>query len=1481
MSGRDLLRSAVGDDASFDPETVAIADDDVLARLSEPTREWWVEQFGPFVGENGGFFTPPQREAIPRIDDGENVLVASPTGSGKCVRPDTPVVVRVDGDARVLRADELNSHRGQKVADIDVDGELYDSDVEAYSLAGDDVACRDSYVYTERYDGDLHRIETVYGREVEVTPDHPLLVETSDGREWVRAADISEGDRIGVPSELDLPARPVDPDRDGAIATLRDRYPVVLTAADAKRVSAELGSAEAFESLPESTVREALALANFSMSETADRLGIGIGTVYKLTTGASTHRASAFLDLLRDGVGSLDDREILVKKNNGGVERFQIPDCVDDDVVRFVSFVLAEGLIGEYDGACQLMISQNRRDGLLDDILDTARERFGVGVVDKEGPDYVLGQSAFALFVSEWLGVDRGRGREVRFPDWVLNAPAGLKRTFVSTFLSLEAEVRSNEIRVVQANEMKIEQLNALLLSFGILPSRRSTTREATNTELPTARPYYELSVKGKPNLKRLLSAFEIRHQNVERLRAHADGGTSGSLVGKHTFDCEQIRALSTHFEDVQAFDDALGDVYEVVRRSGYITDRALDELDATVTDLPDGPVTNEIRAEIDRRRDANVSWLEVTDTETVPYEGEIVDLSVPDTQNFVGGRGAIYLHNTLSAFSAIIDDLFTRAQSAEDGLENAVYCLYVSPLKSLANDIHRNLERPLDGIEARIDDDVEVRHAIRHGDTSDADRQAMLETTPHVLNTTPETLAILLNSPKFKEKLRRVEYVVVDEIHSLAANKRGTHLAVSLERLEAMCHSSPVRIGCSATVEPLDEMAEFLVGRESAGGDPRPYELVDTRFVREFDVELECPTDDLIDTPREVVSARFYDRLGELVASHDSTLVFTNTRSGAERVLHNLRERGTFDEANSACHHGSLSKERRQGVEAALKDGTLDVVTTSTSLELGIDMPHIDLVVQVGSPKSVASLLQRIGRAGHQLGQTVEGRVVALDRDELVECAVMLQKAEEGFVDRVFVPENAADVAAQQVYGMAINGPRPEAEVRAVLERAYPYRGFGDEAWERLLRYLTADYEGLEEKNVYAKVWRDTNDPPDGDHHYEAYPVGEPLIGKRGRLARVIYMTNVGTIPDSFTIDVVTRGGDEWVGELDEDYLDKLEKGDVFVLGGDRYEFRYRRGSKVYVDPTGARPNVPSWFSERLPLSYDLGREILAFQRDLLDRLATGGRPAVREWLRTFPLDENAVRAIARMYDEQARYAGPTSVSTDSRLAVEVEKDREDYRRRFYVHSNYGRRFNDGLSRLVAYRCSRRANANVQVAVADNGFVVSMPLNRTVDLADVLRSIAPGEVRGDLRAALHGTELLKRYFRIDATRALMILKRYKGYEKSAAEQQVSSEMLLSFAEGLDDFAVIEETYREILEDKLHVDGIEAVLADVQAGEVEVVEQTVESPTPRAFGLATLMASDVVLAEDEGQVLREFHERVLSAIGDEDGRGGVAVDAED
>ena len=831
----------------------------------------------------------------------------------------------------------------------------------------------------------------------------------------------------------------------------------------------------------------------------------------------------------------------------------------------------------------------------------------------------------------------------------------------------------------------------------------------------------------------------------------------------------------------------------------------------------------------------------------------------------------------TLASFTAIIDDLYRRARDG-DGLDNTVYCLYVSPLKSLANDIHRNLAVPLSGIADRSDADVEIRHAIRHGDTSSADRQAMLTTTPHVLNTTPETLAILLNSPKFREKLRTVEYVIVDEIHALAESKRGTHLAVSLERLERLANGSPTRIGCSATVEPLSTMAEFLVGREVAGqdSDPREYEIVDARFVREFDLEVRSPTADLIGTHPEVVRERFYDELHDLVQAHTNTLVFTNTRSGAERVLHHLRERfDEYDEENSGCHHGSLSKGQRTRIEEGLKEGSLDVVTSSTSLELGVDMPHLDLVVQIGSPKSVASLLQRVGRSGHRVGETVVGRVYALDRDELIECAVMAERAESGFVDRTFVPENAHDVAAQHVYGMAINGPLPERDVRAVLRRSYPYRHYTGDDFDRLFRYLTADYEGLEDRNVYAKIWRDANDPPDGEHHYPEFSVGERLVGKRGRLARPIYMQNVGTIPDSFSCQVFTRADDEWVGDLDEGYLDTLDSGDVFVLGGDRFAFRYRRGSKVYVDRTGERPTVPSWYAERLPLSYDLGRAILRFQRELCDRLDEGPA-AARAYLRTFPINDEAVRAIVRTFDAQVRYADVESVSTDERLAIEEVLDRDEYRRRYHVRSLYGRRFNDGFSRLLAHRVAAATGANVGVAVADNGFSLSVPLNRKVDLVGLLSDLDPEDVRPTLRTALADTELLQRYFRINATRSLMILKRYKGYERSASEQQVTGEMLLGFAEELDDFAPVEETYRELLADRLDVAGIEAVLRAIDDGDLEVCTHRLDSPSPRSFGLATLSASDVVLAEDESAVLRAFHDRVMSAIEDDRPNGEPA-----
>ena len=825
----------------------------------------------------------------------------------------------------------------------------------------------------------------------------------------------------------------------------------------------------------------------------------------------------------------------------------------------------------------------------------------------------------------------------------------------------------------------------------------------------------------------------------------------------------------------------------------------------------------------------------------------------------------------TLASFTAVIDDLLQLDRA--DTLDDEVYCLYVSPLKSLANDIHRNLERPLSEIAdiiAETDDtDISIRHAIRHGDTTPYRRRQMLEEPPHILNTTPETLAILLNAPSFRERLRAIKYVIVDEIHSLAATKRGSHLAVSLERLEELVRESPVRIGCSATIEPIEEVASFLVGVND-DGSVRDCSVVDRRFDRTADFELVCPCADLVRTPADRIREAMYERLHALIRQHECVLVFTNTRSGAERVLHELRERyPAYDESNSGCHHGSLSSGVRQDVETALKAGTLRFVTTSTSLELGIDMPHVDLVVQLGSPKSTASLLQRFGRAGHQLGQTVTGRLIVLDRDELLECAAMLSMAQSGQVDRIVIPQRPHDVAAQHVYGMAIAAIRRESTIRGILRRAYPFREYSTDDWEGLMRYLTADYDGLEARHVYPKIWRDQNDAAAGPHHHEDFPVGTRLIGKRGRLARVIYMTNVGTIPGSFACNVRTRADDEWVGSLDESFLDAIEPGDVFLLGGRSFAFRYRRGGELFVDPTNARPTVPTWFSERKPLAVDVGRARLKLHRALVAAYDRGGRATVRERLGKLPLNAHARGAITRLIDEQRRYAGSSGVSTPNRIFIEEEHDHDAYERRYYVHVSYGRHVNDGLARLLAAFCTQATGASVQTAVDDGGLTLSMPLNYKVDIVRAIQSLATSDVRAALREAIAGTDIEKRYFRINATRSLLILSTYKGVDKSPKEQQVSSEMFLEFARELEAFVVLEETHRELLEDHFLVDTIEAILGAIAEDTVAIERIRVPSPSPFAFGLATLSASSVVLTGDDNTTVRAYHRRVLDTIDEE------------
>ena len=846
----------------------------------------------------------------------------------------------------------------------------------------------------------------------------------------------------------------------------------------------------------------------------------------------------------------------------------------------------------------------------------------------------------------------------------------------------------------------------------------------------------------------------------------------------------------------------------------------------------------------------------------------------------------------TFSAFISIINQLFIMAAKGE--LANMVYCLYISPLKSLANDIHKNLERPLQEMQALAEERglkvQEIRHAIRHGDVSAREKARMLRRTPHILNTTPESLAILLSSPRFREKLKCVRWVIVDEIHSLAASKRGVHLSLSLERLEELKRELPendepigpeeferktekgrqeelrssvdpasgsfVRIGCSATVEPLQEVADFLVGNY------RPVQVVDCRFSRRNDLRLLCPVPDLILADPKELAERLYELLHRHIQEHRSALIFTNSRNGAERTLFNLKQRFPlfYDAENSACHHGSMGREGRMDTESRLKEGSLKAVCSSTSLELGIDMPYIDLVLQIGSPKSVAALLQRFGRGGHSLCQVVLGRIIVLDREELMECAVMLERAKAGDVDRIHIPRNALDALCQHLLGMVLERDWTVDEVLRVVKRSYCYRSLSEEELMSAVLYLSGAHAGMQQRRIYPKI---------------RYDPDTKRIARLGGSSRMIYYTNSGMIPDQFTCDVLTRDG-RFVGRLDESYMEKLDRGDVFSIGGGAYSFCYRRGGKIYVDPAAGRPNIPTWSSERLPLSFDLARSILSFKSDMLWMMKSqkmegragrddydddSSRDIIR-WLQSqYPIDENSARSICEIFRRQIGFLGEDAVPTNCRIVVQECIDRETGRRVYYFLSGYGLRFNEGLARMVAYLLARQRMSDICITTSDPGFVLSLPFSGKVNLPAIIGSIREENCEQLLYRSLQNTSLLKSVFRINATRSFMILKCYKGRQKSARHQQLDADMLIGFAGKLDEFAVLRESFREIIEDRFEVDNIKEVLRGLASGEIEVVMKKEATPSPMAFGLATLGASagekQERMSEMQGKVLEK------------------------
>lgn len=817
----------------------------------------------------------------------------------------------------------------------------------------------------------------------------------------------------------------------------------------------------------------------------------------------------------------------------------------------------------------------------------------------------------------------------------------------------------------------------------------------------------------------------------------------------------------------------------------------------------------------------------------------------------------------TLSAFAAILNELTSHAVSGT--LEDKIYAVYVSPLKALGNDIEKNLEEPLKELNELYEgDDLGIRIGVRTGDTTSYEKQKMLKNPPHILITTPESLAIVQTSPKMGEHLHRVEWVITDEIHSLAENKRGVHYSLSLERLQDK--TDFCRIGLSATVSPLEEVAKYLVGYKDPKRDvPRHCKIIDVSQVKETDLHVVTPVKNIIDTPYDEAQRATYDVLNEYIQDHRTTLIFTNTRSATEKVVHRLKQRfpdnyiqvledeededTLFKESAIGAHHGSLSQKHRLTIENLLKDGELKAVVSSTSLELGIDIGYVDLVVLLGSPKSVARGLQRIGRAGHHISQTSKGRIVVRDRDDLVECSVLLKAGVEGNVDRIDIPRYAWDVLSQQIFGYALEGRTHVDHVFDMYRKSYCYHNMKRSNYDEVIKYLKGEYGSLEERHVYAKIWVDDE-------------TGE--MGKRGRLARVIYMTNIGTIPDETSIRVKLNG--ERIGSISEPFLEKLKKGDVFVLGGETYEFRYSQGATAFVNAAPSRsPTVPSWFSEQLPLSYDLAMDIQKFRRYITDYFESDvSKERVQEFIQNYLyVDDNSTESIYTYFREQHLFS---CIPHDKRILVEhYTDDKEKY---IIFHMLYGRRTIDVLSRAVAYKASKQIKRDVGININDNGFYISIPKNKSLNGEKLLRSIKPDTLNSLMKDVLEKTEVLKRRFRHCAARSLMILRNYKGNTKSVSRQQLNSRLLISAVRRIDkDFIILREARREVLKDLMDIDHAEEVLKRVHTEDIHITESYTNVPSPFAFNLVTMGYGDVMKMEDKQEFLKRMHKYVLAKIG--------------
>jgi ATP-dependent Lhr-like helicase len=809
----------------------------------------------------------------------------------------------------------------------------------------------------------------------------------------------------------------------------------------------------------------------------------------------------------------------------------------------------------------------------------------------------------------------------------------------------------------------------------------------------------------------------------------------------------------------------------------------------------------------------------------------------------------------TFAAFLAAIDQLVK--EGLQGPLPDETRVVYVSPLKALSNDIQLNLEAPLEGIReelaARNLPDVAIRALVRTGDTSQADRAGMRRKPPHIVVTTPESLYILLGSQSGRDMLATCRTVIVDEIHAIAGNKRGAHLALSLERLCALTGRALTRVGLSATQKPIDEVARFLIGAGRAGfppgaggGDDGRCAIIDGGHARSRDLALELPPAPLEAVMSGEVWTQVYDRLAELIREHRTTLVFVNTRRLVERVARHLSER--LGEENVAAHHGSLSKERRLDAEQRLKRGELRVLVATASLELGIDIGEVDLVCQVGSTRSINALLQRVGRAGHSVGGVSKGRLFPLSRDDLVECAALLDAVRRGELDSLRVPAGPLDVLAQQITAEVAAREWAEDELFDVLRAAHPYRDLRREEFDECVRMLA---EGFSTRRGRRGALL---------HHDSVNRMLRPRKG-----ARLTALTSGGAIPDNADYKVMLEPEGHLVGTVNEDFAVESLQGDVFQLGNASYRIlRVERGTVRVEDAHGQPPSIPFWLGEAPGRTAELSAAVSRLRQEIERRLeigqATDGArsedgehaadreagTAMRWLVQAVGLGEAAAFQLVQYLS--AGRAALGCLPTFDTVVFERFFD-ESGGMQLVIHSPFGSRVNRAWGLSLRKRFCRTFNFELQAAATEDHIVLSLTHAHSFELAEAARYLHSNSVRHVLVQALCAAPMFEVRWRWDAGIALA-LPRFRGGKKIPPQiARMNAEDLLASvfpdqvacAENLPgeievpDHPLVRQTIRDCLEEAMDIDGFEAVLRGLESGGIRVVARDLTEPSPLAL----------------------------------------------